>query len=786
MSDGLEDMLNKVIVSEDDIARQQVEEDLRVYGSRPEPPDAVDMDESSKLANLPPKRSPSEFEAAIGRPAKARKKEEKQAFNYEAVTAMDWNSGASPLDAWLNQSAVPSTAANLVSPPGPEIPDKTLTAQEEEEIKVFRNVHLALAPGPKEDDKAVDEFDGLELGAQIYGRNIRDRYPRLPTYLTRRLAQANFKRSERLRSERPKMKQLEIQDAAQSFSSAEKPPKADGLEPSMAQTGVDISLRDTMVGEEIPLPENDVRHARVAAIARRRTQLRHRIISLETIEELSRCWKNFLIHAVNDLQNMKVNHCVSFYRYCSPKWIRVRASDTSIGQSEVCFYIRRYGGLLDSPRDEAWRSSAAEALARIERKRLTLTRYCISRWAIEFEEIPGPDSAERKISYLRDDLGKTEDDIRDLQNETEAEFNQIMNDIHEKGFEDTQKFDSLIKNIRICEYGITKKREKVLEIADDVEQYQRRQPENDAYGSAEIPSLLKPDTLPPTLGLGNQLSQTESILWTIAGHEVTKHHEVDEFCNNVPRLGVPQETRHTEASGLELYPKKDKCSSSNFWTGGTAITTCSPESSVNSSLRGRPTLDPQEQNPVFLSDNQSGSSASLKMLPALPPPPVELGRVKSFYCDICGQHVQVERRLEWQKHVISDLRPYLCTFPDCATPEHTYASRSSVLNHEILVHELEGQSRDVVIELESHPSKENPVVENTVHENELACLFCGEMLRKSMLDERARHIGRHMEEIAFSVVTKPYEDWDFYTDSSAKSNREVYQTKQATDVANHT
>lgn len=53
-----------------------------------------------------------------------------------------------------------------------------------------------------------------------------------------------------------------------------------------------------------------------------------------------------------------------------------------------------------------------------------------------------------------------------------------------------------------------------------------------------------------------------------------------------------------------------------------------------------------------------------------------------------------------------------------------------------------------------------------------ACLFCGEMLPKANSRARTRHVGRHMEEIAFSVVTKPYEDWDFYTESSRKSNIE--------------
>ncbi|KAL9117597.1 MAG: hypothetical protein Q9187_005866, partial [Circinaria calcarea] len=204
-----QEMFSRVIVSEEDVPLHQVEEDLRLYGSRPEPPDAVDIDESTQLANLPPKRNASEFETTVDRPAKVRNRGESKAFNYAAVTAMDWNSGASPLDAWLNQSAVPSTAAAL-QPSDPDNSEKELVAREVKEIKFFRNVHVAMAPSPKEDEAAVDDLEGLNLGAQIYYRNIRDRYPLLPTYLARRLAQANSRRFERLRSERLKPKQQAV------------------------------------------------------------------------------------------------------------------------------------------------------------------------------------------------------------------------------------------------------------------------------------------------------------------------------------------------------------------------------------------------------------------------------------------------------------------------------------------------------------------------------------------------------------------------------------------------
>ena len=193
-----------MVVSEDDVTRRQIEEDMRLYGSRPEPPDAVEVDESSQLANLPPKRNASDFAAAVELPAKLRKKSKNKEFNYETLTVMDWNSGATPLDAWLNQSAVPSTTPaldhqDIVNP------ESHLLTQEIEELKVFRNVHMAIAPSLEHNDPQLEPVEGLEFGAQIYYRNIMDRFPALPEYLACRLAQANCGRAERLRRKKERL-----------------------------------------------------------------------------------------------------------------------------------------------------------------------------------------------------------------------------------------------------------------------------------------------------------------------------------------------------------------------------------------------------------------------------------------------------------------------------------------------------------------------------------------------------------------------------------------------------
>ena len=46
------------------------------------------------------------------------------------------------------------------------------------------------------------------------------------------------------------------------------------------------------------------------------------------------------------------------------------------------------------------------------------------------------------------------------------------------------------------------------------------------------------------------------------------------------------------------------------------------------------------------------------------------------------------------------------------------------------------------------------------------CPFCGEN-NLNVEGSRRRHIERHMEEVAFAIVSKPYEEWDFYSDSSS-------------------
>lgn len=208
-SDKIEDVLDRISLLNDDeeITQKQVREDIQTFGSRPEPIEFKQIDEGNNLRKLqlPSKRSAAALEDRIDSPAKVRK--EAQGRQTYSLTAMDWNSGASHLDAWLNQSAIPAAAPVINEQQertkSPADPSSSADAdQEMEEIKVFRNVHICPVSEPVIDGRQLESADKLanvELETQIYYRNILDRYPELPSYLALRLARANRDRAERLR-----------------------------------------------------------------------------------------------------------------------------------------------------------------------------------------------------------------------------------------------------------------------------------------------------------------------------------------------------------------------------------------------------------------------------------------------------------------------------------------------------------------------------------------------------------------------------------------------------------
>jgi hypothetical protein len=73
---------------------------------------------------------------------------------------------------------------------------------------------------------------------------------------------------------------------------------------------------------------------------------------------------------------------------------------------------------------------------------------------------------------------------------------------------------------------------------------------------------------------------------------------------------------------------------------------------MNNSLHGYEVFDAGEQNiasPISAPQSAPGSGSEAQVSGfRLPPPPVELEKISSFECDICGKKVSIKRKREWR------------------------------------------------------------------------------------------------------------------------------------------
>ena len=192
-----------------EVARRQNEEDFRLYGSRSEPVDAHEIDVHTGITGSPTQITATDLESPFDEAKKAHNIKGNSGIN-EVNVPVDEHAEDNPLSTWLAQSALPSVI-QVGSHPLDQIARTEVDPVEEEirEIEIFRTVHLTLGPqinGNTKDTPKIDAVLDLELPSQIYYRNIVDRYPLLPTYLARRLAEANSSRAERLSRRRTEAK----------------------------------------------------------------------------------------------------------------------------------------------------------------------------------------------------------------------------------------------------------------------------------------------------------------------------------------------------------------------------------------------------------------------------------------------------------------------------------------------------------------------------------------------------------------------------------------------------
>lgn len=118
--------------------------------------------------------------------------------------------------------------------------------------------------------------------------------------------------------------------------------------------------------------------------------------------------------------------------------------------------------------------------------------------------------------------------------------------------------------------------------------------------------------------------------------------------------------------------------------------------------------------------SQSSHTASLKDSGqmSVPAPPKKFAEGKPFRCPYCFFVLKPRDMRSWARHVFRDIKPYVCVFPDCNTPDRLYDTRREWAFHETTTHDTE-----------------SPL-----------CPLCKETCGSSKKFER--HVARHLEELA--------------------------------------
>lgn len=108
----------------------------------------------------------------------------------------------------------------------------------------------------------------------------------------------------------------------------------------------------------------------------------------------------------------------------------------------------------------------------------------------------------------------------------------------------------------------------------------------------------------------------------------------------------------------------------------------------------------------------------------IPPPPRDSVGGKPFECPYCFYLIEIKSTRSWTRHIFKDVRPYICTFPECSMPDRLYDSRREWFFHETT----------------EHPQAD------------FVCSLCRDTLKSSKQYER--HVARHLEELALFALPR--------------------------------
>jgi len=209
----------------------------------------------------------------------------------------------------------------------------------------------------------------------------------------------------------------------------------------------------------------------------------------------------------------------------------------------------------------------------------------------------------------------------------------------------------------------------------------------------------------------------------------------------------------------------------------------------------RPDLQKFDFPPSVASSHHSRASTYAINTIGLPIPPMPKNAdgtpLTHFLCPYCKitQYISTERA--WKKHVLRDLKPYVCTFSGCRFQDHFFASRNAWYLHETQEHRCEWhcnvEGHDICKTQEqfiSHMSESHRTELSWDQMTNLAPMFrrahrssagkCNLCNRKSQ--SLCDHVARHLERIALFALPRSVDD---DADSNSSQSQQSLKSLEA-------
>ncbi|KAF8244014.1 hypothetical protein K440DRAFT_610832 [Wilcoxina mikolae CBS 423.85] len=220
----------------------------------------------------------------------------------------------------------------------------------------------------------------------------------------------------------------------------------------------------------------------------------------------------------------------------------------------------------------------------------------------------------------------------------------------------------------------------------------------------------------------------------------------------------------------------------------TIATTRKTQTTVSTYVPRQPTTSDTASETAHSQTSYSTSVGGLdstqgpRLMINVPPPPNPESTLsgKPFPCPYCFSIISVSGSRLWRRHVFQDLRPYVCTFRDCAMAGYLFSSQHDWFEHETELHRREWfcngcrESYSSASSFRQHlQNKHQDLVEPSqlettvnrcerVMESEQPCPLCPlkeEGFPTFLPGRLQRHLGNHMQQLAL-FVTKPFQDED--------------------------